>query len=181
MNKPGQKHLFRQGCLERLKKASRRSTFRKDKSVTNRLYRLILQSGAQTILLYLPLKTEVNLFPLIKQLRREKRTLYVPFMEGTSFRVVKYRLPLKKNSFGIEEPKNSKQYKNKKINMAVVPIVGVDITHRRVGFGKGMYDRFFEKEIDNIETILFVARDLCYSREIVTDTHDVKADLIVMP
>ena len=35
-------------------------------------------------------------------------------MEGESFRLVKYRLPLIKKKFGIMEPKDSKQYKNKK-------------------------------------------------------------------
>jgi len=55
----------------------------------------------------------------------------------------------------------------------------MDITRRRVGFGKGMYDRFFEKEIKNIKKIVFVARDLCYSKSIVTNHYDIKADIIV--
>jgi 5-formyltetrahydrofolate cyclo-ligase len=127
------------------------------------------------------MRTEVNLCPLIKRLREEKRELYVPFMEGKSFRVVKYRLPLEKKCFGIKEPKDSKQYRTKKLDMAIVPIVGLDITHRRVGFGKGMYDRFFEKEIENINKIVFVARELCYSKKIVTNRHDVKADVVIVP
>eukprot|EP00831_Metopus_contortus_P060499 TRINITY_DN52419_c0_g1_i1.p2 TRINITY_DN52419_c0_g1~~TRINITY_DN52419_c0_g1_i1.p2 ORF type:complete len:145 (-),score=27.86 TRINITY_DN52419_c0_g1_i1:164-598(-) len=101
--------------------------------------------------------------------------------EGKSFRVVKYRYPLEKNCFGIKEPKDSRQYRNKKLDIAIVPIVGMDITYRRVGFGKGMYDRFFEKEIKNINKTVFVARELCYSKEIVTDDYDVKADMIIVP
>jgi 5-formyltetrahydrofolate cyclo-ligase len=42
-----------------------------------------------------------------------------------------------------------------------------------------MYDRFFEKEIKNIKKVIFVARDLCYSQEIVTNHYDVKGDIIV--
>jgi 5-formyltetrahydrofolate cyclo-ligase len=102
-------------------------------------------------------------------------------MEGKSFRVVKYRYPLETKRFGIKEPKDSKQYRNKKLDIAVVPIVGMDITYRRVGFGKGMYDRFFEKEMKNIDKTVFVARELCYSKEIVTDDFDVKADMIIVP
>jgi 5-formyltetrahydrofolate cyclo-ligase len=57
----------------------------------------------------------------------------------------------------------------------------MDAVHRRIGFGKGMYDRFFEKEIKNINKVVFVARQLCYSGEIVTDHHDVTADMIIVP
>jgi len=181
MQREIKKKHFRTHCLKRLKKASGISAYKKDKVVLQRLYQLIVQNHAQKIMLYLPLKTEVNLYPLILQLRKEKRELYVPFMEGKSFRVVKYRYPLKKKHFGIKEPKDSKQYRNKKLDIAIVPIVGLDITHRRVGFGKGMYDRFFEKEIKNINKTVFVARELCYSKEIVTDHYDVKADVIVTP
>ena len=102
-------------------------------------------------------------------------------MEGKSFRLVKYRLPLEKKEFGIKEPKDSRQYRKKSIDLAIVPIVGLDVTLRRVGFGKGMYDRFFEKEIKNIDKTVFVARELCYSQEVITDDHDVKADIIITP
>jgi len=176
------KNSFRAYCLKRLQKAGNAANrYKKDKLVLERLYQYIIKNDAQKILLYLPLKTEVNLYPLIKRLRKEKRALYVPFMEGKSFRVVKYRLPLEKKRFGIKESKDSKQYRIRKLDMAIVPIVGMDITHRRVGFGKGMYDRFFEKEIENINKTVFVARELCYSGEIVTDHYDIKADMIIMP
>ncbi len=175
------KELFRKKCLESLKKANSIGRYKKDKLVLAELYNIIKQIDAQQIMLYIPLKTEVNLYPLIKSLRREKRKLFVPFMEGKSFRLVKYRYPLEKKSFGIKEPKNSKQYRIKILDIAIVPIVGLDATYRRVGFGKGMYDRFFEKEIKNIKKTVFVARHLCYSREIITDYYDVKADMVIVP
>jgi len=181
MQRDSKKKNFRAHCLKRLKKASTKGVYKKDKIVIDRLYQLIVQSNARKIMLYLPLKMEVDLYPLIRRLRQEKKELYVPFMEGESFRVVKYRYPLETKRFGIKEPKNSKQYRSRKLDMAIVPIVGLDITHRRVGFGKGMYDRFFEKEIKNINKTVFVARELCYSWEIITDHYDVKADIVVTP
>lgn len=174
------KKAFRTGCLERLKKASKRS-YAKDKKLLKALYEEILETDAEKIMLYLPLKTEVNLYPLIKVMRRQGRQLYVPFMEGESFRVVKYRLPLKRKKFGIKEPKDSKQYRDKDLDLAIVPIVGLDVTGRRVGFGKGMYDRFFEREEKYIKRTVFIARELCYSQEIITDHYDVKADMIITP
>ena len=181
MQKEMNKKQFREYCLKRLNKASLAGKYKKDKEVLGYLYKLIVQNNARKIMLYLPLKIEVNLFPLIKQLRKEKRELYVPFMEGKSFRVVKYRYPLEKKRFGIKEPKDSKQFRIKKLDIAIVPIVGMDVTHRRVGFGKGMYDRFFEKEIKNINKTVFVARELCYSKKIITNHYDIKADIVVTP
>jgi 5-formyltetrahydrofolate cyclo-ligase len=181
MSKEIRKKKFRKHCLDALKKTAKRGTYVKDKKVLAQLQKLISEMDARTVMLYLPLSTEVNLYPLIRVLRRQKRQLYVPFMEGTSFRLVKYRYPLETKRFGIREPKDSRQYRNKKIDIAIVPIVGVDPTHRRVGFGKGMYDRFFEKEMKNIGKTVFVARKLCFSSQIVTDSHDVRADVIIVP
>lgn len=179
MTKEGKKKQFRCESLERLKRVSGCGSYKRDKSIVEALYQYIVENKANTVMLYIPLGTEVNIYPLIRRLRREKRVLYVPFMEGASFRLVKYRLPLKKKKFGIKEPNDSKQYRKNNIDIAIVPIVGVDKTLRRVGFGKGMYDRFYEKQNRYIKKTVFVARELCYSKEIITDDYDVKADMII--
>lgn len=177
--KEEKKKVFRARCLKQLEKASGRGSYPKDKKIVQKLHQMIKQRHAKQVMLYLPLKTEANLYPLIVRLRKEKRVLYVPFMEGASFRLVKYRLPLKTKQFGIKEPYDSKQFRIKKIDLAIVPMVGTDATHRRVGFGKGMYDRFFEKQRNTIKYTVFVARQWCYSPTIVTDDHDVNADMII--
>jgi len=178
MKKEERKKQFRKYCLKRLAKVSPLKKYVKDKKVLALLYRYISINKVQSVMLYLPLDTEVNMYPLIKKLRKEQKHLYVPFMEGKSFKLVSYRLPLKKKQFGIKEPNDSKKYRQKNIDLAIVPIVGMDATHRRVGFGKGMYDRFFEKNSKNIKQVIFVARELCYSPMIVTDHYDVKADKV---
>ncbi len=174
------KKHFRKHCFGKLRKASQRG-YIKDKKIVEQLYRWVVAQRAASVMLYVPLSTEVNLFPLIAKLRRQKRRLYVPFMEGKSFRLVKYRLPLQTKQFGIQEPKDSKQYRPREIDIAIVPIVGVDVTYRRIGFGKGMYDRFYEKNRKNIKQTVFVARELCYAKEIVTDHYDIEADIIFTP
>lgn len=179
MTKAGKKKQFRCESLERLSRASGYGSYQKDKKIVEMLNQTIKMDHVKSVMLYIPLRMEVNIYPLIERLRKEGKRVYVPFMEGTSFRLVKYRLPLKKRKFGIKEPNDSKQYRVKDIDIAIVPIVGVDSTYRRVGFGKGMYDRFFEKQRKYIKQTVFVARELCYSTEVITDDHDVKADLII--
>jgi len=173
------KARFRARALRRLRTLSPAARRRADHAVVRELRRRIRERNARRILLYLPLPMEVDLRGLIGELRRRGVRVYVPFMEGESFRPVQYRLPLKRKRFGVYEPKNSKQYRPRTIEMAVVPVVGIDPTLRRIGFGKGYYDRFFEKEKQNIEEIIFIQRWLCCSSEILTRAHDVAADQLI--
>ncbi len=174
------KTTFRKICIEKAKRRKNVHTYKRDKLITRRLYRYINKIKANSIMLYIPLKIEVNIYDLINELRKEKKVVLVPFMEGESFSLVKYRLPLKKKQFGVKEPKNSNRYKNK-IDLAIVPIIGTDRTLRRVGFGKGFYDRFFEKNHKKINKILFVGREYCLSSEVITDDYDVKGDFYITP
>ena len=98
-------------------------------------------------------------------------------MYKDSFKIVKYRLPLEKKKFGIKEPKNSFSI-SPKIDLAIVPIVGVDKLSKRVGFGKGMYDRFFAK-LGYKPKIVFTQLELCKSKEILSDDYDIKSDYII--
>jgi len=173
------KKSFRKICIDRLKKRQN-NTYKLDKMVINKLLYIIRRSKSKTIMLYIPLGIEVNITSLIIQLRKEKKIVLVPFMEGESFSLVKYRLPLNIKQFGVKEPSNSNKYNNK-IDLAIVPVIGIDGTLRRVGFGKGFYDRFFEKNRKNISKVLFVGRKRCICSEIITDDYDVKGDAYITP
>lgn len=167
------KKTFRKICIKKANENRNVNTYSVDKKINKILYKYIKKQKAQTIMLYIPLKIEVNISSLILRLRKEKKTLLVPFMEGKSFSLVKYRLPLCIKKFAVKEPKNINKYKHK-IDLAIVPIIGTDETLRRVGFGKGFYDRFFEKNHTKIFKVLLVSRESCVASEIITDAHDVK-------
>ena len=99
---------FRKSCIKKLKFHSRFTKNYKDKKVVDRLYSAIYNMKKKNVLLYIPLDLEVDVYPLIKRLRKEKKVnVFVPFMEGLSFKAVKFRLPLKTKKFGIKEPNNS--------------------------------------------------------------------------
>ena len=100
-------------------------------------------------------------------------------MEGVSFKMVKFRLPLLKKKFGIKEPNNS-LFKLAKIDIAIVPILGVDKNFQRVGFGKGMYDRFFNK-LKYKPLIIFVQLDKCFINQNICDVYDIKCDYLITP
>ena len=174
------KKEFRKSCIERLKCSNKVMYYRADKIVSQKLYKYIKESRSHFVMLYIPLRIEINIISLISRLRKENVTLFVPFMEGKSFRLVKYRLPIKIKKFGVREPNISNNF-YKKIDLAIVPIIGMDKTFRRVGFGKGFYDRFFEKHGNKIDKVLFVGRKSCISSEIITDDYDVEGDFYITP
>jgi 5-formyltetrahydrofolate cyclo-ligase len=167
---------FRKSCIKRLKFTSLNSKYYKDKIVIKKLEDFINRSKAKNILLYIPLGIEVDVKPLINKLRKNKN-VYVPYMEGDSFKIVKYRLPLQKKKFGIKEPNNS-FFKARKIDLAIVPIVGVDAVGKRIGFGKGMYDRFFGR-LSYKPTLVFTQLILCRSDKILSESYDIQADYII--
>ncbi len=169
---------FRKKCIEKLKRYNQVNHYKIDKIVLNLLDNEIKKRQVKVLMLYIPLKIEININPLIKKLRKEKKTLLVPFMEGESFSLVKYRLPVNIKKFGVKEPNYSNKY-NKQIDLAIVPIIGTDNTLRRVGFGKGFYDRFFEHNRDKINTVLFIGRKYCVSKSMITNSYDVRGDFYI--
>jgi len=173
------KNIFRKKALLRLSEIKKSRAYIYDKKIINLLKSIFLSTNPRSIMIYTPMPIEVNVHSLIQHLRRMGVAVYVPFMVDESFILVKYRLPLKKKQFGIYEPKFSKQYRKRQIDIAIVPVLGIDQTFRRIGFGKGMYDRFFEKDKKNIGKIIFVQRVLCFSPNVITSDHDISADYII--
>jgi len=160
-----------------LKFFSKRLKIKQDKFICTKVLDIIDLNRSKNILLYLPLEMEVDVRPLINILRKRKNTqVFVPLISGDSFKAVKYRLPLKVGKMGIKEPRNS--YFNKKLDLIVVPIVGIDKSLARIGFGAGMYDRFYER-LGYRPVTIFTQRKLCISKEIITSSHDIKPDYII--
>jgi len=165
------KKEFRKIC----RKINKFNRYYYSKVISKELYEEL--KNYKKILFFIPLDGEVDVNVVLKKLRKEKKEIFVPFMEDLSFKMVKYSLPLKKKKFSILEPLN----KNKtpvKIDVAVVPIVGMDLDFRRVGFGKGMYDRFFAK-LKYRPKIIFVQLKPCISKNKVTDEYDIKGDAFI--
>lgn len=175
------KAQFRQNSLEKIKKLSQHNRVYRTAQLQKMLRKSLkkeLRKRDVAILFYYPLPFEADVVKLLKQLRAHCR-IYLPFMEGESFKMVPFRLPLKKKKFGIFEAGNTIR-KIKKIDIAIVPAVGVDRNLQRVGFGKGMYDRFFAR-LQKRPTIIFTQPQLCYTEQALCDEHDIYCDILVTP
>ncbi len=172
------KKIFRQICIKKLQKASSFSKIQKDKQIIKKLETLVKKERPKNILAFVPLKNEPDILPFINK-KRKKCNIFVPFMEGVSFKIVKFRLPLRQKKFSIKEPPNS-FIKNTKIDLAIVPVLGVDGDYKRIGFGKGMYDRFFAK-LSYTPVIIFVQIEECLIKKSICDSYDIQADYYITP
>lgn len=172
------KNDFRQKSIKRLKLCSKQSKIQKDKFIVKNILKIIKKEKAKNILLYIPLKMEVDTYFLLQTLRKTNCKVFVPYMVGKSLKIVPFRLPLEKKKYNIYEPKNSNVGRHFKLDLAVVPVVGIDKKFKRIGFGAGFYDRFFDT-LNYKPTIVFTQLCLCKSSFVLSEPHDIKGEWIV--
>lgn len=130
------------------------------------------------LLFYSPLSLEFDIRKLLRFYRKKRNVrIFLPKISGESFKAVRYRLPLQKQAFGVYEPSDSTLWA--KMDCAIVPVLGVDKKLRRIGFGKGMYDRFFEA--NQVSKVIFVCRAFHYLPYIITQDYDIKGDVYITP
>nr|WP_242689873.1 5-formyltetrahydrofolate cyclo-ligase [Sulfurimonas aquatica] len=172
------KSKFREISLKKIRNSSKHNKLYKTSLMNKKLLKALKTKRNRKILFYYPLAFEVNILKILNYLRK-RNEIYIPFMEGESFKMVPFRLPLKKKKFNIFEAGNTNRNINK-IDIAIVPTVGVDGNLQRVGFGKGMYDRFFDK-LKKRPYIIFTQLEFCYTKEHICDDYDVACDLLLTP
>ncbi len=169
---------FRSQCLKRMGSLSNIGKSYRDAKVNRHLMKVLRHQKGKRILVYWPFGFEADIRKSIWALRG-KKSLYLPFMDGVSFKMVPLRLPLERKAFGIYEPRFS-NLNIKIIDVAIVPVVGVDGSFCRIGFGKGMYDRFFPTLTSKPLTI-FIQSHPCLTSEKVCDDYDISGDLLITP
>jgi 5-formyltetrahydrofolate cyclo-ligase len=172
------KETFRKECLTKLKNSPNHNRLYKTAIVNNTLLSLLKSKKRQKILFYYPLGMEINLRKVLYKIRR-KNDIYIPFMVEQSFKMVPFRLPLKQKKFGVYEAGNTNR-NIRKTDIAIVPVVGVDGNLQRIGFGKGMYDRFFEK-LKKRPYIIFTQLEFCHTKKFICDDYDIAGDILLTP
>ncbi|WP_081430797.1 5-formyltetrahydrofolate cyclo-ligase [Helicobacter acinonychis] len=174
--------MFRDFCKERLKKVQVARVIR-DKLACKLLF--LKLKDYQNILLYSPLGHELDIRSLIFKLRQKNKRVWLPksIKKGSGFSkegfsIVPFRLPLKRLGW-FDEPNISHYYKQE-LDCIVVPILGMDTSFRRVGFGLGMYDKSLPKLLKKPlkhPLIIFVSRELALASNNLTNAYDIEANL----
>jgi len=176
------KKTLRREILERRKNLSEEQIKELSQRVIENLKKLPEFKKAKVVMLYFPVKGEVDLKPLIGELiKSPDKVLVLPKVTADGDMVaveVKTSEVLREGKFGISEPIGGRIFKPEKVDLVVVPGVAFDRRGYRLGMGKGFYDRFLPR-VKGAK--VGVAYDFQVVDGLPTEEHDVPLDKIVTP
>ncbi|WP_221280856.1 5-formyltetrahydrofolate cyclo-ligase [Helicobacter gastrocanis] len=137
------------------------------------LQKWVRPKAGLSVLVYCPLAHEADIRPFIRWARRRKMRLFAPLMHPPCCSYAPYRLPLSTKQH-IKQPRPS-NFKTS-LDLAIVPILGVDRHFKRVGFGLGAYDRLFAS-LKHKPLLVFTARQILQSTHDLGAFHDIVGDI----
>jgi len=139
-----------------------------------------IYQNAKTVMLYMPLGNETDTLNILSNAHFDKKTVVVPVTDSETFEITAHEITedteFKKGVFSLCEPKEKKPFDSSKIDVVLVPGVSFSRGGKRIGFGKGCYDKFL-KGLDAIKI------GFCYDFQIAddfeTDEFDVEMDFLI--
>ncbi|MFP6850358.1 MAG: 5-formyltetrahydrofolate cyclo-ligase [Pseudomonas sp.] len=139
--------------LRRQLRTQRRSLSRHaQRQAAQGLYKQLAQHPlfrrAQHIALYLPNDGEIDPRPLLRAAQQRGKATYLPVLSPWPrskmvFQRIRAGEALRKNRFGIYEPRRNRTQQRKvwALDLVLLPLVGFDCHGARLGMGGGFYDR----------------------------------------
>jgi 5-formyltetrahydrofolate cyclo-ligase len=136
---------------------------------------------AKSILLYMPLRGEVDVRLIMERAISDRKDVALPrFLPETNAYGAFFvgDEPLTAGPFGALEPSGNNPVPVNQLDLIVVPGLGFDARGRRLGRGKGFYDRL-------LSTASGVKCGICFDEqllaEIPVEPHDVLLDFLATP
>ncbi|MBI1374306.1 MAG: 5-formyltetrahydrofolate cyclo-ligase [Phycisphaera sp.] len=138
---------------------------------------------AESVMIFLPLKYEIDARPIALRAWQRMKTVTVPLVSYEQKHMIPVVLrsldePMNVDRYGVSTPGTGKPIPPQDIDMVIVPGLGFDVEGRRIGRGGGFYDRFLaHPSFTGITCGL--ALDEQIVDEVPTACHDVSLDLLV--
>lgn len=150
-----EKSVFRREILALRKKLSKNEVDFLSRKIVNSLILLDVFKKSETVALYIPIKNEVDVLPLLGC--EGKRFLFPRVENGTkklSFYEAKSLDDFEKGSFNIPEPKTTlNKIDIENIDLFIVPGVAFSEKCERIGYGGGFYDTTLKYKNKNSYTL----------------------------
>jgi len=122
----------------------------KSEIICNSLFSKFQLTG-KTISLFLPIERqkEINTYTILEKGISLDVKIALPKTSpgAANLKHILYesQAPLFVNAFGIPEPKDGVEIKPNQFDFVLVPLLAIDKSGYRIGYGKGYYDRFLKK------------------------------------
>jgi 5-formyltetrahydrofolate cyclo-ligase len=127
---------------------------------------------------YLPIGSEVDFYPVIKQLLDMNIKVVCPKTENKPIfknLVLRSLDKLEKGRFGTKHPSNTMEY-NGSFDLIIVPGLAYNAKNYRLGYGGGYYDYFLKQHPHAVKLGLFYSFQKY--EELPIEDHDVPLDII---
>ncbi len=175
------KNSLRTKTLEKRTSLKKEFVIRRSFEILKRLEALKEFVMAENIMVYVPVRNEVDVLPLIKEfLHGKKKRIVVPYMCDDDIKISRLKdiSDLESGHFCIPEPKPDKIicFPKEKIDIVLIPAIVFDKSGYRVGYGKGCYDRFL-KDLRALKVGL--AYDFQIVDNVPKESHDIPVDVII--
>lgn len=148
--------------------------------ICQELLKLITKNGFKIVHTYLPMRGEINLYPMIEELLRNDITVVCPKTlpnRKLENRVLLSLDEIEKGVFGTLHPANLNKYTGR-YDLIIVPGLAFDHTRYRLGYGGGYYDGFLAEQ-NGAQKI-----GICYPFQEVAsvpiEPHDVRLDTVLI-
>lgn len=169
-----EKDSLRKSCLNFRKKQNIEII---SKKIVNNIKNTHYFKKAKNIMIYMPLKYEIDITPLLKS---PDKSFYLPKCVKDEIKVVKYEKDMQfiKSNFKVMEPVSNDFIDIEVLEIVFIPALCCDINKNRLGYGCGFYDRFLKRLSKNTIKIIISSEQTCYLKIPSTD-FDEKADFII--
>lgn len=150
----------------------------------DRLARQAVWHAAESILFFVPVADEPDVWPLFLEALGQGRTIALPRFSSESgvyesCRVGRIADDLRPGRFGILEPApHCPVFPVKRLDLALVPGLGFSLAGGRLGRGKGYYDRLLAG-VSGLKC--GVAFDCQIAADLPMEPHDVRLNCILTP
>ncbi|MCH5585407.1 5-formyltetrahydrofolate cyclo-ligase [Shimazuella sp. AN120528] len=176
------KQTIRKDMIALRTKMSSPDRIQASRKICEKIKQLPIYQEATSILAYFAVRNEVSLYPLFEDAWRSGKRVSLPSMEQDKIVPRLFTTPsaLETGDFHIMEPdKSCEKIDITKLDLVLVPGVAFDRKGYRLGFGKGHYDRFFEKLPDVYKC--GIAYDEQIVETIYPEVHDIPMDFVLTP
>lgn len=176
-----EKTKLRQDIKERIERMSEEKRHAEGRTLSRILLKTIPPNS--TVCAFFPLKTEIDVRPLLTELLRRGDTLYLPVFDkkGLLFRKVTDITTLLPGELGIPEPPiDAPKLEDETVHYILVPGRAFDRTGNRLGRGSGGYDRWLKRYRTAHPSTKFFG--VCLECQMVpkvpVEAHDVVMDVV---
>jgi 5,10-methenyltetrahydrofolate synthetase len=176
------KENIRRSLLKRRRSLPKEELKRVSFEINTHLINEIQNRDLKKILVYQSIDNEPSIEKTIKLAWRKDLEIYIPKVVSKE-QIVINRLrknsSYSKNKFGIKESNDPDTIELAKIDLAVLPLVGIDKNGFRLGYGGGYFDRFFNQESELSRKPFIIGTGYAFSVLEVSfaEDHDLKCGL----